>query len=233
MDEIPEIANADSQLKEDKASISGEGQKEMKKDRLLYWSLAFIFAVIILFFASSRYFGSSEPENPSIEYNNWVFTKIAGLWWFEWQKGDKLFQIPLRFNPIEAESVPIIGALNLSKFNAESYVYITFDFSDEGSNVSQNFTTLALAASELSQNLATAINRVPIAACVNNNSKDCFQRPVKTCENTDEPVIYLREGGNASIILQDSCIIVTGEDFDVVRAVDRLLYHWYGIIQQS
>lgn len=221
----------------DKEKDSKEGNRKSKKDgkeprkekdTLLYWSLAFIIAVIILFFAASWFF-PDEPEYETIEYNHWEFTKIEGLWVFQWQKGNNLYQAGLRFNPLQVEDVPVYGKLNTTKFNSRNYVYITFDLSNESS---QNMTALALASTELTQNIATAINRTPLAACVNRDNYACEERPVKTCTNTNEPVIYLKEGGKAAIILENSCITLMGEDFELLKSVDRLLYHWYGIIRQ-
>jgi len=180
----------------------------------------------VLFFAASRFF-SKEPEFPSVEYNNWEFTKMAGMWWFEWQKGEILFTVPLRFNPYEVEDITMQGEFDREAFNLQDHVYITFDLSNE---TGQDFTILALAAAELTQNMATAIDRTPVAACTNSMGDACIERPIKTCENTNEPVIYLKEGGETKITLESSCVIVQGSQFELIKAVDRVLYSWYGII---
>jgi hypothetical protein len=189
--------------------------------------LAFLAVVIVLFFAAGKFY-SKQPDYPKVTYDNWEFTKMADMWWFEWQKGENLYTVPLRFNPYEAEEISIRGEINTTKFNSEKYVYITFDLSDESN---QDLAILALAATELTQNLATAINRVPLAACINNMSDACEGNPIKTCTNTNEPVIYIREGGKAGITLNSNCIILEGNGFELLKAVDRLLYHWYGIMQ--
>ncbi len=210
-----------------------EGSEELiskkGKDNMMYWSLFFILAVIVLFFAANKFY-SKPPENTQITYDHWEFTEIAGMWFFEWQKEGNLYQVGLRFNPEEVENIPIKGKLNTEKFNSQKDVYITFDFSNESS---QNFSILALASAELTQNIATAINRIPVAACANELDPACEDRPIKTCSNTDEPVIYLEEGGTAGIILDNACITLTGEGFELLKSVDRLLYHWYGIIRQE
>ncbi|MBN2111946.1 hypothetical protein JW707_02490 [Candidatus Woesearchaeota archaeon] len=209
--------------------VKEEEAKEFKKekDSLVYWSIALIIAAVILFLAASRFY-SKEPEYETVTYNNWEFQKIADMWWFEWQRGGNVYTVPLRFNPYEVKSVPIKGKVDTEKFNSKNYVYITFDFSEESS---QNTTILALAATELTQNVATAINRTPIAACVNTLNEVCQERPIKTCGNTDEPVIYLKEGGSTGIILEGSCITLQGEGLELIKSVDRILYHWYNIIQ--
>jgi hypothetical protein len=204
-------------------------QFKKEKDNVVYWSIAFIIAIVILFLAASKFY-SKEPEYNTVTYNNWEFTEVADLWWFEWQKGGNLYRVPLRFNPYEVEDVPVLGKLNEQQFNSQKEIYVTFDFSNESK---QNITILALAATEMTQNIATAINRTPIAACTNEFNEVCEERPIKTCENTNEPVIHLKEGGEAGIFLEGNCITVQGERFELLKSVDRLLYHWYGIMKDE
>jgi len=199
-----------------------------KQENLLYWSIALILAVLILFLAINRFYSNEPTEYEIVNYNNWEFTKIADTWWFEWQKDGNLFTVPLRFNPFEAENIPIKGKLDNELFNTGKNVYVTFDLSE---NSGQDLTILALAATELTQNMATAIKRNPVAACTNNESDACIDRPIKSCENTNDPVIFLKEGGESSITLSSSCITIEGERFELVKTVDRLLYQWYGIIK--
>ena len=201
--------------------------KKKKKDTILYWSIALVIAVIILFIAASKYY-QKQPDYPVVIYNNWEFTRISDMWWFEWQHNSQVYTIPLRFNPYEAEEVKINGKLNSTAFNSRGYVYITFDLSNESS---QDLSMLALASAELTQNIATAIKKTPVAACTNAYNDACDERPVKTCENTDEPVIFLREGGETLITLKGNCIIIEGKGIELVKSVDRLLYHWYRIMQ--
>jgi hypothetical protein len=199
-----------------------------EKENLLYWSIFFIAAVAVLFFAGGKFFSKEEPPAyESIKYGVWNFTKVDNLWWFQWQKEDRLYTAGLRFNPYDVEEVAVRGRLDTAKFNARNYVYITFDFSNKSS---QNLTALALAATELTQNIATAINRTPIAACASEGDDACIDRPIKTCENTDEPVIFLNEGGEPALVMNGACIMLTGEGMNIVRSVDRLLYHWYRIM---
>jgi len=216
-------------MSEEKKSAKQLKHSKKKKDNVLYWSIAFIIAVIILFYSAGKFF-SNDSEYEIVEYNNWIFTEIGGMWWFEWQEGANVYQIPLRFNPLEVEDVKISGRLDSSKFNSGKTIYITFDLSNESS---QNFPVLSLAAAELTQNIATAINRTPVAACTNNQSDACIDRPIKSCENTNDPVIFLAEkrGASPSITLDSGCIVLKGGSFDLIKAVDRLLYQWYGIME--
>ncbi len=209
-----------------------EKEKGKKGSPLLWWGIAAVL-IVIAFFAV-RYF--SEPDiNPyelpegeeELYYNNFRFVKIDGLWYTQWQKNEKLYTIPLRFNPYEVEDMPVEGTLNFTLFNTVRNVYVTFDLSDEDNS---NFTLLALASAEFSQNLVKAINRQPTAACTNNQSSACKDRPIVSCDNKSVPIVFIREQGPAKAILDDNCMIIQGEGMDLLKAIDRVLYSWYGII---
>lgn len=212
----------------EKEAEKAEEEIKKGKDNLLFWSVAFIIALVVLFFAVTNFSADTDEDYSTVIYHNWEFVEIADLWWFEWQKGENVYQVPLRYNPYEVENVSVIGRINDTAFNSQKEIYITFDLSNESN---QSLSHLALGSTELTQNIATAINRTPVAACVNNKSSVCEDRPIKTCENTEAPLIYLKEGGDPTIILNGNCIMIHGEKFELLRAVDRLLYHWYGVIK--
>jgi len=118
--------------------------------------------------------------------------------------------------------VSITGSLNES-FNRPD-VYITFD-ATQG-----NFSTLALATTELSLNMVRALQVKPIAACTNNESDACVERPIVQCTDKNTSVILIKDEGEAKIWLKGDCIILFGKDLELLRAVDRLLYQWYGVM---
>lgn len=178
-------------------------------------------------------------------YNGFTFIKNGPLWFTQVTSSNVLYTVPLRYGPRELEDVMIYGKLSPNFVNAD-YVYITFDPEEE-----TNQSYLGLAAAELSLNLAQGINRQGIAACTRNVSGACESRPIVRCENSimvcrgseqgnitcklTEPVIYLdyRATGSsrAEIELSANCIHLKGNGMEIVRAVDRLLLWWYGIMK--
>jgi hypothetical protein len=217
-------------------------EEQENKEKKFSWknniSLWFVIALIIFFvaFFAIRHFTRPDyvntfelPEGEEeIFYNNFKFVKLDNMWYTQWQKGEKLYTIPLRFNPYEAEKVPTEGALNVTLFNSVQGIYVTFDLSDENNS---NFSLMALASTELTQNLVKAINRVPIAACTNNESYACEGRPIVTCDNNTIPVILIQEKAPAKIIFDGNCMILQGEGMELLKPVDKILYQWYGIIK--
>ncbi|MFH1511703.1 MAG: hypothetical protein ABIF10_08490 [Candidatus Woesearchaeota archaeon] len=210
-----------------------------KGDRILLWAiLTIIMAVIGVF--SIQYLLPTQPttideiidstlkgkesENNFL-YNNFAFVYANGMWYTRWQKNGNLFTIPLRYNPRQVEDVTITGELD-ERFVAEN-LYITFDPRGE------NFTYLALAAAELSVNLATALDAIPTAACAYNETEACYQRPIVSCQDQDKAVIFLRESEETKVIFGGNCMIIQGKEMNLLKSVDRVLYIWYGIMPRN
>ncbi len=214
-------------LKKQKEELAEEKKKVAKgSDRLLVWSIIFIVVILALIFAAG-YLVKTRESYETVTYNNFEFTNIGGMWFFEWQDDEKLFTVPLRFNPFEVEDIKTQGRLN-SSFNRET-VYITFDPD------SKDMTYLALGATELAVNMARAINVKPVAACTKNSSNGtefdfCIDRPILSCE-TGKSVIYLKTSEEPRILVKGECIVLEGKGFELLRAIDRLLYQWYGIME--
>ena len=165
------------------------------------------------------------PSYPKLTYNNFEFRQQDRFWHTLWQRNDKLYTISLRYNPKEVESVPVFGVLN-NTFNVRRQIYVAFDPLSEKST----FKYLALAASELTINLAGPLGKNIVAACTQNESVGCASRPVVSCENVDKNVIVLQANGTPQIALNGTCMVFSGSELDLVKSVDKALYLWMGII---
>lgn len=165
-------------------------------------------------------------------HKDFVFVKNGALWVTQVQAGNRLYTIPLHYGPRDLEDVNIEGAFTRRFVNA-TYVYITIDTlpGTEMQGEEQEESQMGLAAAELSIVLSQAINRMPIAACTANVTEGCAGRPIVTCERYGEPVIYLREGGDAAVTFNGDCIELSGEGSSLVRATDRLLLYWLGVMR--
>lgn len=156
-------------------------------------------------------------------YNGYSFIKADGLWWTEVQVKDKLLKIPLHFGPKEVEEVKVVGTLT-PEFNLGKKVYIAIN-----PNTQNKYYTLAI--SELSFNMAKGIDRIPIGSCTEENWA-CDNRTIVSCINNSDnlPVVELEIDEENKIELGGNCIKVSGQDYGIVKAIDRLLYQWYGIM---
>lgn len=161
-------------------------------------------------------------EKEGYLYNGFSFVYADGLWWTEMRKGEVLLKVPLHFGPKEVDGVGVEGGLN-EDFNKEDEVYMAID-----PEFGNKYYTLAL--SELNFNVLKGIERKPVAACSKNNSI-CEDREILNCNETKgKAVIELRYGGESKITLLGTCILISGEDYGLVKAADRLIWQWYGVM---
>ncbi len=184
-----------------------------------------IFAIVVLFgiFYGAKYI--YKPSYPKINYNSFEFVQKEKFWHTQWQRNDKVYTISLRFNPKEVEEVPITGVLN-NTFNKRRKMYVTFD----PESPEENFKYLALAASELTVNLAGPLGKEVVAACTQNITEACASRPIITCEGNEKNTILLKSEGTPAIELNNTCMTLYGTGFELVKSVDKMLYIWMQII---
>ena len=166
-------------------------------------------------------------------YNGFSFVFADGLWFTKIivPGTGKEFNIPLHYGPRDLVDIPVTDGL---KAYSTSYVtadktfqiYITFDPDKE------DLAHTGLAISELSQNLVSVLNIRIIPACTKNHSA-CIDSAIINCANTDKPVLYVLDepGSEPGVELKENCITIKGDDFGLLKAVDRFLYQWYGIME--
>ncbi|HIJ11274.1 TPA: hypothetical protein HA278_04410 [Candidatus Woesearchaeota archaeon] len=165
--------------------------------------------------------GNLEEEQGYI-YNGFSFVNVDNLWWSEVNLPDKRFKFPLHFGPKDVDQIPVTGNLDPA-FSQGQLVYIAID--PIKSNQYQ-----ALAASELSINMAQGMNRIPEAVCTFEDSI-CDNRTIANCEDTKGmPLIEIVDGDGPRIEANGMCIKLIGKELDIVKAADRIILNWYGII---
>ncbi len=158
-------------------------------------------------------------------YNGFNFVNIDGIWYTELMNGNRKITLPLHYGPRDVENMTIDGSLG-SGFTDAKLIYIAFDPLDN------NLTYIALANGELSLSLARAMGLMLKAACTQNQTVSCAKQPILSCGSDDnKAIIELRQGNTTGVFYKNNCILVTGDDMNLVKAVDRLLLKWYGIMQ--
>jgi len=162
-------------------------------------------------------------DEKSYVYNGHSFVKADGLWWTETFRRGTLIKMPLHFGPKEVEDIKVEGKLS-KDFNKNDDIFIAIN-----PNIINKYYSLGL--SELSFNVAQGINRRPVGACTEEDP-DCVNRTIVSCNDTKgEAVIELVLDEKSGIELSGTCIKVSGQDYGIVKSVDRLLYRWYGIME--
>lgn len=162
-------------------------------------------------------------ESRGYLYNGYSFVLNEDLWWMEKEIFGTLVKVPLHFGPKQVEDVPIRGQLD-PKFNDGGQVYLAID-----PEVRNKYYSLAL--SELSFNLAKGIGREPVGSCTRDDWA-CENRTIVSCQNTGgRPVIELVLQNETGIELSGTCIKISGQEYGIVKAANRVLYMWYGVME--
>ncbi len=167
--------------------------------------------------------GKLDPSQGYL-YNGYSFVKFAEIWHSQVQKGNVIYSVTFNNDPKSVADVPLEGSLS-SRFDPGSRIYITFDTD----LVSPKHVTVANAG--ISLTLAKGFQYQLTATCTNNESRLCQKNGVVTCDDKDKAVIYFKESEDTKVVLSDNCITVQGLGEEIVRAKDRLLLSWYGVIQ--
>ena len=197
--------------------------KKKNKDNSLKYVIYSIL-IILSVFAILFMVGKLLPKNyQGYDYNGFSFIKVNNMWFTQIQPPgeNKLYTIELRYGPKDLEEIPVIGKPEL--FLTINKTYITFNPTDK------NLKYIGLAIGDIDLNLIKVLGIEPIAACTKNHSA-CSDRPIKNCDNTKAPVILVQQDPVAFVEQRGNCLIVQGNNFEIVKAADRLLLYLYGIM---
>ena len=166
--------------------------------------------------------GDLDPEQGYV-YNGYSFINLGGVWYSQMQKGQALYDVSFNYDPKSVEDISVEGMLS-KNFVQGSDIYITFDPHAKSTKY------IAVANAGLSLSLVKGFQYNLTAGCTDSDSPTCQNTNVITCEDKDRAVIYFKEDSETKIILEDNCVIIQGYGPEIIRAKDRLLMRWYGIM---
>ena len=170
--------------------------------------------------------GKLKPDQGYLYKGIYSFVFYDGLWYTQvgTRTGTTQFNVPLHYGPRDLEDINIEGVLNITLFNASDEVYMTFNPLDP------NLQYIALSIGEFDQSLIRAFGKTPVAACVVNETLACSSRPIIDCDNTDKPVVLMKDDIETKVVLQNNCMVIQGRANEIVRATDRVLLALYNIM---
>ncbi|MEK6948681.1 MAG: hypothetical protein AABX34_00560 [Nanoarchaeota archaeon] len=234
----------------EESEARNEHAEEIKQDAPLKSDRTLLVAIILLLIGvaavfGAKYFFKAEPltiddlhalnfkgklkEEQGYLYKEiYSFVKFDDLWYTQLKspKGTRLYNIQFRYGPKEVEEVKVEGILDTGLFdNAQDY-YVTFN------PTGNDFSSVALAVGDFNQQMTNIFFKQPIAACDRNETRACIDRQVITCKDTDKLVLYVKESNTSRVLYDDNCITIEGSGFDLVKGIDRVLYEFYGIMEQ-
>jgi hypothetical protein len=218
--EIPEILRKEENLAEPPSEAKDDVSDSKSTIVFVVIAGVIIIATILLFYFRNT---TTIEEYPTVNYNGFTFQNYGGLWNTTWQNGENLFAIRLHYNPYDVENYTIYG----KGWAPSNETYITFD--TEGSGLDY----VALSAAETSLTLHNAFGLTPIAACSTNETEACHARPIITCKNLPPGAyaIYFQHEGIGEAEINGRCLIIRGEREEMLKATEKVLYKFYGIIK--
>lgn len=221
-----------------------EEEKSLMGDKVLVFLILGLILVFVLFFFW-RTFTQEQPQTIDgmhilnlkgklKEEKGYVydgvhsFIRLDDLWYVQLKSpgGTRIYDMALRYGPRDLEDIEIKGFLDVDLFNDAQDYYVTYN------PVGNDFSHVALAVGDFNQHMTNVFFKTPIAACDRNETEACGIRPIINCENTGKVVLYVKEAEKLNVFYDNNCIVVEGQDLDLVKGVDRILLNLYGIMKQ-
>ncbi len=228
-----DIKNIQEGKEEDKKEAQKNPPKtESKAKKIVIKSvigLALLVVIVGVFLLVRDYSSSTNPD--VLTYTTgFSFVKVQNYWVTRITIDDVNYDIPFRYNPYEVENITTEGNLidYANAYKRYKYSYLTLDDWDEGGE-----GYLTMSVNEISKIFADVLGNKVIAACTSENKTgSCYNYnfTTKNCENTDEPVVYIKIDEETKLIGEGSCITVQGNGEDLIRATDKLFYTWFGVM---
>ncbi len=218
--------------------IEEDPEREKKSPRFAFYAVLGIILVFASIFGLSQLSdlkfidivtptGSTvvRASEESYTFNGYEFSLVDGNWYTDIFNHDTntIYTVGFHYDPDKLRNINIVGRLS-EKFLSSKVYYVTFDPTKE------DLKYTALASAELQLSMARAM-MLPLKAACTKEHAACAEVPIITCKNTDKPVFFIEENEkSAKIMFEDNCVTISGKGEELVKAVDRLLYFWYGVM---
>jgi len=212
------MKNKENKSKNDKP------KKEISEGMIIFGTVL----IIMLIFVSIGAFlhAKVNPKLQTETSNGFVFTKSGISWYTDMVSQEYNAQITanFRYAPSEVKEIPVTGDVRLFFASKGNMSYFTF-------NPTDNLTYMNLAAADLAKYLKV-LNGVTLeAACTQNVSSACVDRPIISCESEKKiPVIYVRNSAISSVEMNGNCLTIQGSGEGLLKAYNKVLFLWYGIL---
>jgi predicted RNA-binding protein YlqC (UPF0109 family) len=166
--------------------------------------------------------------NETIVYNNVTFYKNGQFWESRISVNDKPVDISIYYTPQELDAMDInIKKNEFAKIlGSLRKVYISFNPNSE------NLSQVGIASASLAESLAKVYGVEPKGAVL--EEQEGLYADIITCNLTDYPVVEIIEKDqDVSIEYEGNCLRIIGKDGDLVKATNKVLLGWYGIVDSK
>jgi hypothetical protein len=196
------------------------GRRERKSDKKKQVWMSIILSLIMIFSAFGVFLGSFSGSN-SASYGKYTFEYRNGQYFTKINGNERAFY----YSPQQAELINMTSIVTNTLKEAD---FITIAFNPQESS---NLNILELIRFDLSQGLEGKFVYsgllAPSSQYPELNMADCTNATLKT------PVIVLNVSSNISITNLDSCIYLNGRGTELLLLRDRVLYSYYGVINDQ
>jgi hypothetical protein len=197
------------------------GRREEKKEKRKQIWMSIILAFIMVFSVFGVLLGTQSNE---MKFNG-----------FKFQQQDNYYVTKINGNEMNFYTLPY----EVSYINVSSAVMNTLKQADfltiafNPNEAQQNLQPIELMRFELARYLGSSRERV--FSGVLKASPDYPDLPVVSCANATlkSPMIVFNVSDTAGIVNLDSCIYLNGRGADFIRMRDRILYSYYGVIDDE
>jgi len=220
-EELPKESDKPADETSESKEINKGSDKGSTKNIIL--TIIIIVGLLVLFF-SIKYFYHPTPAEESYVYNGFEFTKVSSLWLTEVQVDNTLFRIITRYSPNELEHINVEPGV-YEKIVGSKEIYFT---------VSGNLSSVSvLAITELGRIIGTRYGLLNIPSQAALTESDDNETLVKTCKDAvnGTGVIWFKLGNTTAAYSDQNCVIIQGtEEWDIVKAADRVTFGLLGIM---
>jgi len=166
-------------------------------------------------------------EQQGYMYHGHSFINYSNIWYSQLvsSKGS-IFDVAFNYDPLKVENIPVYGSLNEAFLSRDTF-YITFNPTATGLGF------VAKANAGFSTAMVKAFKKNLVAGCTKNETAGCANAPIITCDNDNQSVIVFSPVEPTQISLEGNCVIVQGKGEELVKAKDRLLMRWYGMMDTN
>ena len=205
-----------------------DSQKEKKSWIYLFWSLIIIAVIVLAIFLIPKLIHFNQGSEDVYTYNMFKFQKLPdGTWYTESQEGQNLLQIRLRYGARDLENISVYG--KITDFRKYNTVYVVFD------PTAEYFANLSMASSEIQTKFRQHYGMTLLGGWTKPSPKyPNVTVDIVTCaskkDNDSVGVVFLNQKSPPQVIIDGNCATIQGEGSDIVRAADRFMLGYYGIM---
>ncbi|MBN2421054.1 hypothetical protein JXB27_02130 [Candidatus Woesearchaeota archaeon] len=214
-------------MKSKRKAKDGKESKKKEDSNELKNLLVFLLVITIVFLAIGAILKQQIAPKIQTEYSNgFEFKKVGGSWFTKMLS--PLYGVEVnanfRYAPSEVRDIVVEG--DVKKFVEREINKSFFTF-----NPQDNLTYMAVVAADLAKYLKV-LNGIDLeASCTKNVTSACEDRPIISCETEKtEPVIYVKSDAVSKVSYVGNCLIVQGSGEGLLKAYNKLLFLWYGIL---